>query len=382
MGEVWHVSGQSNMQWSVSKAKDAATEIAAADHPTIRLMTVPRNPADTPQIDVEASWQVCSPATVGEFSAVGYFMGRMLRAELGVPVGLIDTAWGGAAAEAYVPMEALRDEPGVQPYLAELADATADDDKPQKVPAVLFNGMIHPIAPYTVRGVAWYQGESNVGRAAAYYTLMPRLIAEWREAWAARDKGGERRAFPFLQVQLAGFRQPVDKPGDNGMASLRDAQRHAADTVENAWLATAVDVGEADDIHPKNKQEVGRRLALLALRHVYGREDVAAEGPAFEALEAVAGGVMVRFEHAEGLTTTDGKPPRHFAVTTAGSGEWRWADAVIEGDTVRLTPPPGMTGPYRVRYAWATNPMDGEHGINLVNGAGLPAYPFDSATAK
>jgi sialate O-acetylesterase len=227
-------------------------------------------------------------------------------------------------------------------------------------PGGLYNGMIAPLVPYAIRGVLWYQGESNVSRAEEYRTLFPTLIRDWRAAW--RDS-----ELPFLFVQLANFMERVPQPGESEWAMLREAQSTAL-SLPHTGMAVALDIGEANDIHPRNKREVGRRLALHALAEAYDRP-VAANGPTFQEAKVERETVRIRFRHAAGLRTRDGGPPSGFAVA-GPDRRFVWADARLEGETVILTAPQGGEARY-VRYAWANNPD-----VNLVNGAGLPAAPF------
>lgn len=391
VGEVWLCSGQSNMQWPVRWSRDAEQEAAAADHPALRLFRIPQTRADEPRSDVEAAWQLCTPATVSDFSAVGYFFGRALQQELDAPIGLIQSAWGGTLAEAWTPRDALADvlpealrradearalfpqqRADFEARLAEWQAAAEprpampippqDPAQSPHMPAVLFNGMIAPITPLSIRGAIWYQGESNVGRAAEYQALLAGMIQAWREAFDHPD-------LAFGVVQLANFLAATDDPGAaSDWAQLREAQRGVAHRVPRTGLAVTIDIGEADDIHPRNKQDVGDRLARWALHDVYGR-DIAFSGPTPVEAVAAGGRVRVRFEHAaNGLVLKD-HSPRGFALAGA-DGRWAWADATADGDSLLLHSD-AVPAPTRVRYAWADNPP-----ATLFNAAGLPASPF------
>ncbi|MHC4670466.1 MAG: sialate O-acetylesterase [Planctomycetota bacterium] len=392
IGEVWLCSGQSNMQWPVRRSAHADREIAGARDPRLRLYTVPRHVAGEPREDVQGKWAVCGPETVASFSAVAYFFGRRLRADLKIPVGLIHASWGGTPAEAWTSRAALEAAPVLRPILerwdrtlaawpakraahearleawqqqAEAARAagTKPPPRPRAPPGPdhphrasgLFHGMIAPLRPFAIRGVIWYQGESNAGRAEQYQTLFPTLIRDWRRAWGRGD-------FPFLYVQLANFRAVVTEPGESAWAELRDAQRHAL-AEPNTAMAVAVDIGEARDIHPKNKQEVGRRLALAAQALAYAgarprQEKVVFSGPLYESHAVRGREVVVRFRHVGGgLAARDGDALRGFAVAGADRRFLR-AQARLER-------------PVAVRYAWADNPV-----CNLINAEGLPASPF------
>jgi sialate O-acetylesterase len=237
------------------------------------------------------------------------------------------------------------------------------------LPTVLYNGMIAPLTPFGVKGAIWYQGESNVGRAKQYQKLLPTMIESWREAFHSGD-------FPFLIVQLAGFQHPPEQPGEDGWAELRDAQMIASKAVKNGGLATAIDIGEENDIHPKNKQEVGRRLALVAESKFYGKH-VVSSGPLYKSMRAKEAEAEITFDSANGLKTSDGQDPRGFAI--AGEDhKWHWATAKIERNKI-IVSSPDVPKPVAVRYAWVTF-----FDLNLQNGDGLPALPFktDDWTAQ
>jgi len=354
VGEVWVCSGQSNMQWPLSESLNAAEEIAAADHPTIRLLQVPATISDEPLANLSMRWQPCSPSTIPNFSAVGYFFGRKLNEDLGVPVGLINSSWGGTCSEAWTSRESLAPE-----FPALLARQHGLDD-PNK-PTVLFNGMVSPLLPLTVRGAIWYQGESNADRGYQYRSLFRTLIRDWRHAWGDPD-------FAFFFVQLANFGEPLAEPGDNHWAELREAQLMAL-AEPRTGMAVAIDIGEANDIHPRNKQDVGKRLALSALAGIYGR-DVVSSGPLYDGCIVEQGKARVRFQHVDGgLKTSDGKALRGFAIASEDR-RFVWADAVIDGNAVVVSSP-DVAHPAAVRYGWHHNPD-----VNLVNSAGLPASPF------
>ncbi|MDB5296171.1 MAG: hypothetical protein JWO31_2154 [Phycisphaerales bacterium] len=418
VGEVWVCSGQSNMEFVVKSAKDSEKEIAAANYPTLRLFTVPKSIKPEPQSDTKGNWQACSPKTVGSFSAVGYFFGRDLQGGLKVPVGLIHTSWGGTPAEAWTPIETLQKDPAlaasvtryensVKTYAARKANyekalakyketaeelkaaakkegkpaptppkAPNDPDKDPNRPAVLYNGMIAPILPFAVAGSTWYQGESNAGQAYQYRTLLPAMIQSWREKFGdASDK--------FLIVSLANFQKPADKPGDDDWAELREAQAMTAEMPNNG-LAVAIDLADRDkpeDIHPHNKQDVGHRLALVALGKYYGQKDVAYAGPTYEGMRSANGKVTVSFKHADGLNAKDrdGKPldakadageVTGFQVAGADK-KWAWAKAKVVANDSVVVWSDEVKEPTAVRYAWSHNPA-----ASLYNKAGLPAVPF------
>ena len=540
MGDVWICSGQSNMEWPVTKSDRSEAEIVAADHPNIRLFTVPRMASVEPLSTVEAHWEICSPATIANFSAVGYFFGRDVEGEIQVPIGLIHSSWGGTVAEAWMsagavarvgdfdralanvqesreasgakparfdqllatwwkendpgsgqtpwsaenfdsadwksmdlpglwenrgltdfdgivwfrrevtlpetwdgkPMElglgtlddydttyfngkaighqedwnklrnykipaglakagrnviavrifdrqgdggfggtagdlrlTLVDDPNVAaislagPWLyqigAKITDISPppdrDDSNPNRV-TVLYNGMIAPLEPFAIKGALWYQGESNAGRPAQYRRILPELIRDWRSKFGSGD-------FPFLIVQLANYMKRLDQPAASKWAELREAQYLTTKAVPNAQVALAIDIGEANDIHPTNKQEVGRRLALDALAMVYGK-DVVNSGPTYRGMEVHANSIRLSFDHAKGgLMVRGGTKLEGFAIASQ-DGKFEWADAVIDGDGVVVSSTL-VDLPVAVRYAWANNPA-----CNLTNQAGLPAVPF------
>ncbi len=573
VGEVWLCSGQSNMAWPVRWAGRFDAEKAAATHKRIRMLTVPRAFEARPVTDIETTWVVTSPETVGAFSAVGYFFGRELHTALDVPIGLIHSAVGGTRIEPWISREGLqadaefaaqlremdaaaaayerrneserklaatqqlmkwreavekvwdrtaRVDPGIkqgwyeadhddsdwralplsntfehagvddlqnfdgvvwlrtevhlpESWLAheltlhlppiddsdttyfqgqqigrttwqwaapreytipaglvtardasiaiqaidyrgaggfkgaldeirrQLRLSAAGDVEPAQVPltgpwkyrvavdareipeppmrpepmqhpatawrspAALYNGMIAPLVPYAIRGAVWYQGESNASEPEKYRRLLPMLINSWRNAW---NQDEPYRAFPFGVVQLANFgpAEP-DEPAPGGWAWIRESQLHAAQSHPNTGLVVTIDIGESNDIHPKNKQEVGRRLSLWALATVYGRA-VPWSGPVYAGMTRDQDRVILKFDHAAGLQTRDGKAPAGFAIAGA-DGEFVWAEAKIEGDAVVVWSDE-VKSPTMVRYGWAGNPA----GLNLVNEAGLPASPF------
>lgn len=398
VGEVWVCSGQSNMEWTVSNSRDAALEIAGANYPDIRLFMVQRTTADTPQTDVVGSWAPCSSETVPGFSAVAYFFGKKLYQELGVPIGLLKTAWGGTPAEAWTSREKLEATPEAMPtverwdkLVANFPEARAnyekqleqwkarshklidngrlpDEKAPQAPtspdhphrPASLYNGMIAPIIPYAIRGAIWYQGESNAGRAHQYRSIFPAMIIDWRERWGQGD-------FPFYWVQLANFRARDENPVESEWAELREAQNMTL-KLPNTGTGLAIDIGEADDIHPKNKQDVGLRLALNALAKDYG-VDVSYAGPTYAHMAVEGNKIRIGFEHTDGGMVSPGGDLRGFAIAGADR-KFVWANATIDGDSVVVWSDQ-VAEPVAVRYGWANNPD-----CNLYNRAGLPANPF------
>lgn len=379
VGEVWVCSGQSNMEWALRNSFEPEQHIAKAENPRIRLFVVPRVRTAAPREDVAATWQACTPETVPGFSAVGYFFGRDLQRDLGVPIGLIQSAWGGTPAEAWADEWAILSHPVLSPLLerhrtaqanyrnviaafpAQVAQARAEGKPAPRAPSQpwkpgeLYNGMIAPLTPYTIRGAIWYQGESNAGRAEQYRTLFPEMIQSWRRAFGQRD-------FPFLAVQLAPF-----GPGNN-YAELREAQLVTTKVLPNVGMAVITDVGEENDIHPKKKEPVGQRLALAARKIAYG-QNVAHSGPLYRSMRFEGSRVILQFDQVgQGLEARGGSLA---GFTIAGAdGNFVPAEARIEGDTVVVTAQ-SVPKPVAVRYGWANYPV-----VNLWNKDGLPASPF------
>ncbi len=550
IGEVWIGSGQSNMEWPVLAADNAHEEVAAADHPAIRLFQVPRIVSKTPKDNVDAIWQVCSPTSVSNFSAVAYYFGRHLHKTLGVPVGIIHSSWGGTPAESWVSREGLSLHPETQGIMerfeasltdfdlrgeshkqyeewarkwlhkdpgnhaeakgwadpshditqwetmrlpklwqeagldcngaiwfrreVEISASSAGQDAqlrmgqiddfdvtyfngvrvgaigpdvpnayararqypipghlvkagrnvvavrvfdqyggggvyagpldvttgdghvhhlegewryriehrlerhtepqpPQPInwdhawaPSGLFNAMIAPLIPYAMRGVIWYQGESNAERAEQYVPLLQSLIVDWRRNWRQED-------FPFLIVQLANFGQVLNEPGHSAWAELREAQQKATTALANVGLAVTIDIGNALDIHPTNKQEVGRRLGLAAERIAYHR-NVNDSGPVYESMRIDGDNIRLRFKHSEGLATTKGETLSQFTIA-GDDQQFVRADAKIDGNEVVVSNSK-ITKPVAVRYLWADSPTPG----HLTNTTGLPAAPFRTDT--
>jgi len=365
VGEVWLCAGQSNMEYPVSDpgsgahVDNAPAEVAAAAFPLIRHFKETRRASASPVDEAGGDWKVCSPGTVGQFTAVGYFFARDIFDRLGVPVGIINCTWSGTPIEAWMSPAALALFPGYSNGHAG-ADATLGKEDPW-VPAALFNGMIHPVLPYAIRGVLWYQGESNVGRAGAYAQQFPALITSWRSHFGQGD-------IPFLWVQLANFKAPPSGRGE-ALPNLREAQSRAL-ALPATGQAVAIDIGDPSSINPRNKQEVGRRLALIAKAKVYAIP-VDYSGPAFAGAEAEGASMRVHFRFTgEGITASD-KPLQSFEVAGADK-VFHPAKAVIQGSTL-LVQSPLVKQPVAVRYAWRNAPE-----ANLYNGAGLPAAPFRS----
>lgn len=407
VGEVWLCSGQSNMEMGVSLCLNPEAEIAAANHPQIRLFQIPKKLSAEPQTDIEADWNLCTPETIakggwGGFSAAAYYFGRHLQRELDVPIGLIQAAWGGTRIEPWIPPTGFAAVPAVHDiyeqlqlqnprsdlYKARLGDvldevedwlnaarAARQSEEPvskmptyppellppndPQQPAVLYNAMIHPLVPFALRGAIWYQGESNHTEGMLYTEKMKALIGGWRGLWP----NGE---FPFYYVQIA----PYSYGGEASdvLPKFWEAQTTALE-IPHTGMAVIHDVGDLNDIHPKNKQEVGRRLALVALAKTYNQE-VIYSGPLYRSMQIKGDKIHLRFDHGDGLKTRDGATPNHFAVINQERGGFVKANAKIVGDEVVVSAP-GVEYPVAVRFAW--------HKLaepNLVNAAGLPTAPF------
>ena len=544
IGEVWICSGQSNMEWNLASSNNADEEIASANYPKIRHFKIPHIIGTEPneRIDGKAEWEVCHPDVAGKFSAVAYFFGRKLHHELDVPIGLVNTSWGGTEVEAWTSGAALdsfevfteelaflndfdegematkekerienlfggpiqgpiqkmggapswaipevdmsswrnMDLPGLwedkglrnidgEIWFRKLVSLTAEqisqkcilslgpiDDRdetwingrkigqtdqynkkrvydipegvlqvglnsiaikvldtggggglygnpedlylqvgeekislvgvwkykasdikvnaglqPNRYASSLYNGMIHPLIPFAFQGAIWYQGESNASRAHQYQTLFPLMIRDWRNRWGQGE-------FPFLFVQLANFRQAKDMPGDSDWAELREAQDMTLD-LPATGMASAIDIGEAGDIHPRNKQDVGLRLALNALHMTYGKEDLVSSGPRYKGMEVQGNKVAISFSDVgQGLEVRDRYGYiRGFSIAGPDK-KFHWARATLTGKNTILVHSPDVQKPQAVRYGWADNPDD----LNLYNSANLPANPFRTDSWK
>jgi sialate O-acetylesterase len=397
VGEVWLCSGQSNMDFTLaSTAKrsfagvtDWQQEVAAANHPQLRMFTAEWTMRELPQREVAGKWAVCNPETAADFSAVAYYFGRSIQQQLKVPVGLVTCAYGASTIEAWIREETLqahpqfagllqefgkqrttfRDNPKLlEDYGKQLAKAKAgrppknpDPVQDQHNPFVLHNGMIAPVAPYAIRGAIWYQGESNGNTRQLYPALQQTLIEDWRALW-------KKPELPFYFVQLAAYKAPPTDPNSGSqLAEMRAAQASSL-AIPHTGMAVTIDIGDEKNVHPRNKLDVGRRLALLALTRTYGQPGVAT-GPTFRDAVVEGSRIRVRFDPGAGLVAKGG-PLRQFAIAAADR-KFVWAEATIDGDSV-LVSSPAVPRPAFVRYAWADNPV----GANLVNTAGLPAAPF------
>ncbi len=347
LGEVWVCSGQSNMAMSLKGCEGSGAAKADSKNPKIRLFTVPHKASPMPETEVGGKWVECGPGTVGGFSGVAYFFGRDLQKALNVPVGLIHTSWGGTASEEWTSLKTL------QAHSRHLNQHLNQ--------AKLYNGMIAPLMPYAIKGVIWYQGESNAGRADLYREAFPLMIQNWREDWKQGD-------FPFLFVQLAPYQKIEEQPSDPAWARLRDAQLETTRKVKNTGMAVITDVGDEKDIHPKKKEPVGARLARIALATVYG-ETIEYSGPAYDSMQVDGDKAVLTFSHVgQGL---EAKGEKLTGFTLAGAdGKFYNASAEIKGDKIVVSCAQ-VKEPKAVRFGWAIYPV-----VNLWNKDGLPASPF------
>ena len=398
VGDVWLGSGQSNMAMTVNRAKDFEKEKAAATFPLIRHFKEESGTATAVQAQAKGKWLACTPDNVGGFSAVLYFFGREIHREVGVPVGLINTSVGGTPIESWIAPEvqetklelsaALKAQsdamPKVDPekakaeyaaavekFKAAKAKALAEGKKAPRPPrnaadvserkgnyGGLFNGKVAPLVPFTLKGMLWYQGEANStdSRATLYVHQLSALVTDWRARW-----GDE--ALPFAWVQLPNY----SRPGE-GWPLMREAMLKTL-SLPKTGMAVTIDIGEAKEIHPKNKQEVGRRLSQWALGNVYGRKVAATSGPLPAGHEIKGAEVIVTLSHADGLKTRDGGAVKGLQLAGVDK-QWKPASAKIDGAKLIVTSP-DVAAPVALRYAWLDNPE-----TNLVNVADLPASPF------
>ncbi len=418
IGEVWLCSGQSNMEMGIGMVNDATNEIAAATNAGVRLLMVANRWLPQPQTNIVADgingqWKLCTPKTIAEggwggFSATAYFFARELNAKLGVTVGVIDSTWGGTRIESWTPPEGFAAVPALQheyelvqlgdprtevhqqrlqsviteteKWLEDARRAKADKTEVPALPVVpaelqfphdlqqdtaLYNGMINPLVHYTLRGAIWYQGESNLHDGDLYRSRMKALINGWREIWGQSE-------FPFFFVQIA----PYNYGGDPEIIGpLWEAQTAAAQQIPDTGMIVINDIGNTKDIHPKNKQEVARRLSLLALSKTYGQSGLEFSGPTFKAMTIEDDKIRVTFDHADGLASRDGKPLTWFEIIDADEGGFMKAEAKIDGSSIVLSAPE-VKHPVAMRFAWN---MLAEP--NLMNAAGLPCSAFRAGNA-
>lgn len=395
VGEVWVCSGQSNMAMEVRSCMNARLETAEANYPQIRLFQVKSAKSSTLLEDVSPvsdkgpawlnKWQVCSPLTVAEFTGVGFFFGRGLWEKLHIPIGLISASWGGTTAEAWIPQDTLKSDKELSMILQNWREYNNDEEwlkseynafikEVEKAhtenrleplyfnqPSVLYNGIMAPVVSFGIRGVIWYQGESNAYRAYQYRNLFPALIQQWRKNWGQGN-------FPFLFVQLANYQfEPQVFP------ELRESQRMALALPETAMIVT-IDIGDSSTIHPKNKQEVGRRLTLAARKLAYG-QDIVYSGPLYRSMNITDGKCRLNFDHVGDGLIVKGIGPLNSFMIAGDDKHFVKAKAIIDGGLVVVWSD-DVPDPVSVRYAWSNDPKD----CNLYNKSGklvyLPASPF------
>jgi len=412
VGEVWICSGQSNMGFNLNSVWDADLDIAQAKFPQIRLISVPQVGTQENQDDFKGQWEECSPANAGQFTAVGYHFGRVLHEMLGVPVGLIDNAWGGSACEAWVKRDVLEKDPRFASIIArwqqtestfkqeafdqqtaehkvklaawskaraEAAKAGTLFTEPaprapqnpltgQHRPGNLYAGVLHPTIGYGIKGVIWYQGEANASRAKEYGELFPFMIEHWRKEWQQGD-------FPFYWVQLADYKNYQTEPVESDWAELREAQTLTMSKLPHTGQCVITDLGEANDIHPKNKRDVAERLARWALVKDYGQK-LPYRSPELKDAKFDGGKALLTFDFAPaGLRTVDTDDVKGSAICGEDK-KWVWTKATIIGGSKKGTnqievSADGVAKPVAVRYAWADNPV-----CNVYSAEGLPVTPF------
>jgi sialate O-acetylesterase len=355
VGDVYLCSGQSNMALQVHRTLNSRVEISEANNDSIRMLTVPMmtSPTALERFSAPAKWVPTTPATVVDFSAACYYFARELQKTVHVPMGLINSSRGGASIQPWMSESALHAIGGFDSDLEEVAGVT-----------LLRNAMIAPLGPYGLRGVVWYQGESNAEDAPHYKALLEGLITGWRHQFGSD--------LPFLIVQLANYGPPLSAPAPSNWANLREAQRLAVAQDGHAGLAVAIDIGERTDIHPANKQEIGRRLARVARHVVYG-EPITPSGPIPVAAHKDRQNVVVSFKDIEGSLVAYGAyRPLGFELCGADQVSCRFVDAKLQADRVVLEPARDAPTPTRVRFCWADSPV-----CNLYDKSGLPAGPFE-----
>ncbi len=408
VGEVWLCSGQSNMGWTLGKSDDSDLEIMTANYPHLRLISVPQVGTQDAQTDFDGQWESTTPEVAKNFSAVGYLFGRRLHLAIGVPVGLIDNAWGGSACEAWIPRARLNQLPVAKPYMDQWretektfdygkllasyqeklelwkkkAEIARKEGKPQPDgrprtprnlmtgqhrPANLYNGILNPIIGYGIKGAIWYQGESNGKRGHAYREVFPLMIQSWRDAWKQGD-------FSFYWVQLADFMSEVtEPPTEQTWPELREAQTFTLDKLKNVGEAVIIDVGEGRDIHPRNKQMVANRLLRHALAKDYGME-IPHQSPRYQSMETKGNKIILSFDHVgQGLYCFDIREPIGFSICGEDQ-KFVWAQARLVGKDKVEVWAEGIENPVAARYAWADNPV-----CNLYRKDGsvtLPVTPF------
>ena len=392
LGEVWLASGQSNMEFPMGKAEgwrngvhNYATEIPAARYPYIRMIDVPNLVADTIKNDFIGQWKICDTNNVKDFSGVAYFFAKEIFTKTGFPVGIINSTWGGTPAESWTKKEVLESDTGFVHILERyqkmldaypgaykkyqvafdkwLTDTSTKKKKPSapsgtdwnKSPYKLYNGMIAPLLNYKLKGVIWYQGESNANYAWQYRRLFPAMIKSWRTDFNNKD-------LPFYFVQIT--------PHKGQNAEIREAQLFTWQTVHNTGIVVTTDYGDTNNIHPRNKEIVGRRLSLWALKNEYGKKDIIESGPTFSRLRKEGNKLRLYFKNAEGLHSKNNKEMQQFSIAASADTVFKKATAIIENNSV-LVWNDEVVAPAEVRYGWQNLPV-----AELFNSSNLPASPF------
>ncbi len=390
VGDVWLCSGQSNMEWGLEATQNAQDEIVRSHHPHLRFFKVPHAMSDTPRTKLAAGpWQSSSPDSAKTFSAVGYYFGKEIQQRTGVPIGLIQATWGGTEIHLWINKSAFASVPKLHYYLDKNTSRRPLDtleieridkllgtlDRPADAPPLsalkrgvahpknpghLYNAMIHPLIPFPIKGVIWYQGEANAHLAGEYQSLFPLLINSWRD-----ERGQDE--LPFYFVQLANYRKRQEEPIESDWAALREAQDKTLD-LPATGQAIAIDIGDAKDIHPRNKRDVGKRLARHALKNEYGVE-LSIDGPRLAEVEKEGNALRLSFDNVNSGLNLQGDTQRAFSISSK-DGPFEWAEARREGKQLLISSDK-VADPSYLRYAWADNPP-----APLYNGDGLPASPF------
>lgn len=401
VGEVWLCTGQSNMQWTLAQSAGGEAAIQQANYPHIRFFNVNRKVAFKEKEGPLATWQQCSPETVSDLSGVGYFFGLEIYQDLNIPIGIINSSFGGSQAEAWTPRSYLQQHDDLRPCIErekvweverpqvqkdfdqaiemwKIAAKEAEEKgqktprqprvpdalRPYRIAGSIYDNMIEPLIPFRLKGTLWYQGESNEERAEQYKLLLPTMIQAWRDRWGQGD-------FPFCVIQLPNFRAISDQPEDAAWSHLREAQRLTALNTSKTDLLTTIDLGEAADIHPTNKYDVGQRLAKWAMIEIYGQEGTWS-GPMFKRAKIKRRKIVLHFDQVgKGLQICKGDTLKEFAIAGADQ-EWQWAKARIKGRKKVVVWSENISNPKAVRYAFNQNPLQ----PNLSNETGLPATPF------
>lgn len=395
VGDVWVASGQSNMEFEMWKLAHPDEAIAGVNDSEMRLLKVDKQTSAYPRYDTKmTAWAAATPATVREFSAVAYYFAREIRSREHVPVGVIESSWGGTVADAWTSLSALSRDASLMPVFASRARMIDAEERNRQMqvfeqrsiaeakaagkpalkypwhpgleswaPGELYNGMIAPLTGFGIRGAIWYQGESNsaLDRAPIYERVFSTMISDWRERWGEGD-------FPFLFVQIANFKSTPQED----WPTVREAQRRTL-SLKSTGMAVTIDIGNPDDVHPVNKLDVGLRLSLAARAIAYG-EQLEYSGPLFREADREGSSLRVWFDHVGGGLVVKGKDLEGFEVADA-SGAFEPAVARVDGDSIMVSSA-GVTHPARVRYGWTNSPI-----CKLFNGAGLPASPF-AGTAR